>query len=76
MRTLCITWKNKRSGFTRRARWYAASTEELGTDIRLCLEDESGKMNHYPSNESEAQMMWDLFKRGEIDFRGEQPKRQ
>jgi hypothetical protein len=66
---LCITWKNKRSGWTRRARWYAESSRtehELYTNIRICLEDETGMFNFIPTDKEDADKIWKGFKLGEF----------
>ena len=58
MRHLTKSWKNKRSGFTHRIRWY----EDTADDIRLQVETPEGKWNLYPNNREEAQQLWDHFK--------------
>lgn len=74
MRTKILQWKDKRSGFTRRARVFAENYQGKGslvgcTNIRLTLEDTSGLMHHYPSTPDEAYELLRRFENGEIDFR-------
>lgn len=77
MRALRRSWKGRRENgkvisvrhtFTLRSRWY---DEGDGVNIRLCLEDEEGLHNHYPSTEQEGEAMWQAFKSGGINARGE-----
>lgn len=72
-RNLIREWKNKRSGFTRRARWYAESLENMGVDIRISLEDhEIGIQNHYPKTQEDGESLWQHFKIGLIDIYGKE----
>ena len=59
-------WKDKRSGFTRRAQWF----DDMGTDIRITLEDANTRQHHYPPNHAVAEELWGAFKRGQIDAWG------
>lgn len=70
-RMLLISWKNKRSGFTRRARWYAQDSDNLGVNVRIALEDtDEGSQNHFPPDREAAQKLWDDFKAGKVDIYG------
>ena len=70
-RILVRDWKDKRSGFTRRMLWYAASYQDYGNDIRLVLEDAAvGRHNHFPKTKESAEQLWQDFKLGKIDIYG------
>ncbi len=52
--------------FTLRMRWY-----QLSHGIKLILLDEEGEFAHYPDSEAEADMMWHMFKDGQISAKGQ-----
>ena len=68
MRTKYKSWQNRRPGWTRRVTSYRRDDESGGwTDVRLCFEDESGKVNRYYSNLESSQVAFDAFRNGEMD---------
>ena len=59
-RFLLMQWKDKRSGYSRRIRWYKGDN-----DIRLEMEDKDWGIKHFiTSNIDQANHAWDLFKSG------------
>lgn len=71
MRSKRRQWKDKRSDFTRRARWFDNGGSRIAEaeNIRICFEDTEGSQNHYPENYEEAEALWQRFRNGEIDHR-------
>jgi hypothetical protein len=59
MRQIHKSWQDKRSGWTRRVRWY-----EGLDDIRLNFEDETGSVNRYYKTKDSAQADYDNFRQG------------
>lgn len=55
-RMLRKEWKNKRSGWSFRIRWFE------GDGIRLQLEDPERKINVYPRDRERAEEVWFQFK--------------
>lgn len=59
MRSLRKEWKDRKSGYRRRARWY----DDGQRSYRLNLEDEYYEVNRWFTDEEEAQKLWDAFVR-------------
>ena len=59
-RFLLMQWKDKRSGYSRRIRWYKGAN-----DIRLEMEDKAYGIKHFiTSSHTQAQFAWDRFREG------------
>lgn len=56
-RMLRKEWKNKRSGYSRRARWY----DNDQRSFRIDLEDEFYQVNRFFTEREEAQKLYDAF---------------
>lgn len=65
MRHLHKSWQDKRSGWTRRVRWYQYNPGFEGIDIRLEFTDETGVKNEYFTDSDTAQHEFDAFKTDE-----------
>ena len=64
-RTLHKEWKNKRSGYTHRMRWYKGRS-----DVRLALEDPEGTVNVIVPNADYAGILWAKFRASSLTFGG------
>jgi len=59
VRVLRKEWKNRRSGFSRRARWY----DNGERSFRIELEDEYYRVNRFFGKPESAKELWDIFVR-------------
>lgn len=62
-RFLKKSWQDKRSGWTRRVRWYEGET------VRLQFEDDFGRCNRFFESKADAQLAYDNFVNGVTDTR-------
>lgn len=54
-------WQDRRSGWTRRVRWYEGKPD----DIRLKFEDADGSVSLFFTEQAQAQYCYDRFRRGD-----------